>query len=338
MNIEILDCTLRDGGYINNWGFGEKNIRSLISKLTEAKINIIECGFLTSKPSNEDFSLFDSMEALAECIYPKSSHSTYVAMLQFGDDEIKVEKISEHKEEFIDGIRIIFHEQDLFKAIETGKKLKEKGYKIFLQPMKTRDYKNDDLIDLIKEVNGLEPHAFYIVDTFGSMYKKDLLQLFSLVDSNLKEDIKIGFHSHNNLQLSFSNAQELMNYETDREIIIDSSVSGMGRGAGNLPTEILARYVNDNFQNSYKISRLLNIYDEHLSAFFAKTPWGYSLPYFLSASHNCHPDYATHLWNKQNISVETIDTLLGQIPNDKKSVYDKAFIENLYLSFNLQLA
>jgi len=129
-----------------------------------------------------------------------------------------------------------------------------------------------------------------------------------------------------------------MNYETKRELIIDSSISGMGRGAGNLATELLAGYVNDNFHGEYKIGQLLNIYDKYLSEIFTKNQCGYSLPYFLSATHNCHPDYATYLSGKQNISVEDIDFLLGQIPDDKKSVYDKALIEKLCVARALQAA
>ncbi len=331
MDIKILDCTLRDGGYINNWEFGENAIKIMIQKLSQSKIDIIECGFLTNKTFKNDFTLFDRIEVLAKYIHPKNEDLMYVAMIQFGKDEIKLEKISDYKKGFIDGIRIIFQEQDINKAVKYAQKIMKKGYKVFMQPVKLNFYNDEKLLKLIQKMNKLNPHAFYIVDTFGSMYKKDLLKFFHLIDNNLKENIKIGFHSHNNLQLSFSLAQTLINIKTKREIIIDSSVFGMGRGAGNLSTELLARYINDNIQNKYEITPLLNIYDEHLSSIFAKTPWGYSLPHFLSAIHNCHPNYSTYLLNKQTISVETINIILNQIPQEHKSNFDIELIENLYI-------
>lgn len=332
-NVKILDCTLRDGGYINNWEFGENTIKAIISKLIQSKVDIIECGFLINKHFNNNFSRFDSISKPLSVIGENIKKSLFVVMLDVGDGDIDLDKIADSSEMSIAGIRLSFNHNNIEKAIKIAQKIKTKGYKIFLQPMKTSDYKDEDLIKLIKNVNDLSPYAFYIVDTFGSMYQNDLLRLFYLIDNNLKEDIKIGFHSHNNLQLSFSNAQVLMNLKTKREIIIDSSVFGMGRGAGNLATELLARYINDNVQNKYEITPLLNIFDEYLSNIYTKTPWGYSLPHFLSATHNCHPNYSTYLLNKQTISVETINILLNKIPKKEKGVYNKDLIENLYLNY-----
>ncbi len=110
--------------------------------------------------------------------------------------------------------------------------LQQNGYKVFFQPMVTMRYTDEELLQLIRWTNINKPSAFYIVDSFGTMRKKDILRIFFLVDNNLCEDIRIGFHSHNNLQLSFSNAQELITLNSAREIIIDTSVFGMGRGQG----------------------------------------------------------------------------------------------------------
>ncbi|HNW25854.1 MAG TPA: aldolase catalytic domain-containing protein [Candidatus Gastranaerophilaceae bacterium] len=331
--IRILDCTLRDGGYVNEWEFGKNAIQDIISKLIKSKVDIIECGFLTEKQYGKDFSLFNSTSALKEFINGNEKKGFFVLMLDIGDNDLNIDKLVDLKPQAISGIRLTFNPNNIDKTIKIAEKLKKMGYKIFLQPMKTLNYKDDELINLIKKVNRLKPYAFYIVDSFGAMYKNDLLRLFYLVENNLHEEIKIGFHSHNNLQLSFSLAQSLMNLKTKRDIIIDSSVFGMGRGAGNLATELITRYINDNIQNKYEITPLLNIYDEYLSSIFAKTPWGYSLPHFLSAAHNCHPNYSTYLLNKQTISVETINILLKELSEKDKSVYNKDLIENIYLKY-----
>ena len=105
---------------------------------------------------------------------------------------------------------------------------------------------------MIQRVNEIEPYAFYMVDSFGMMKGKDLTRLFYLVEHNLKEDIWIGFHSHNNMQLAYSNAQVLVGAHTKHNLVIDSSVYGMGRGAGNLNTELFVEYLNKKILQSGK--------------------------------------------------------------------------------------
>lgn len=330
-NVHILDCTLRDGGYVNQFEFGKKTITKMIDKLTEAKIDIIECGFLISGQADPEKSLFDSVEAMIPHLKRKDDHLMYVAMIAFGD--ISESEISPYDGTSIDGIRITFHEAEIEPAVLLGKQLKNKGYQIFMQPVGTMAYSDLELIHLIEKINQLEPFAFYLVDTLGTMYQNDLLRMFYLVNHNLKDSISIGFHSHNNLQLSFSNAQELLNIHTNRNIIIDSSVFGMGRGAGNLCTELITRYINDNFTESYVITPLLEIVDEHLNKIFSVTPWGYSVPYYLAAATGCHPNYSSYLLNKQTLTVKSINTILNGIPAQERHLFNKAYIEKLYQQY-----
>lgn len=154
-----------------------------------------------------------------------------------------------------------------------------------------------------------------------------------LVDHNLADGIRVCFHSHNNLQQSFTNAAALINCKTKREIVIDVSVMGMGRGAGNLNAELMISHLNENYDAEYDLLPILKIADEHISKIFARTPWGYNLPYFLAASVKCHPNYASYLIDKQTISVEAINAILLRIPDDKKAAYDEELIKRLYLDY-----
>jgi len=212
-------------------------------------------------------------------------------------------------------------------------KIKEKGYKIFIQPVGINSYSDIELINLIEKVNLIEPYAFYIVDTLGILNKKSITYLFGILDNNLKKSINIGYHSHNNLQLAFSNAQEIIDWATNRSIIIDASVFGMGRGAGNLCTELLTSYLNNNYSNRYITGCILEIIDEEILKIFSTTPWGYNTPYYLSATHRCHPNYATFLLSKQTLPAMAISKILTSIRNEKKDLYDKNYIESLYISF-----
>ncbi len=113
-----------------------------------------------------------------------------------------------------------------------------------------------------------------------------------------------------------------------RNIIIDSTLSGIGRGAGNLCTEIIALYLNNFCRKSYKITPILEAIDKCIKIIYNKNPWGYSVPYYLSGLNNCHPDYAKFLINK-SFSYEKINEILRKIPADMKSTYNKDLLKDL---------
>ena len=182
-------------------------------------------------------------------------------------------------------------------------------------------------------VNELKPFAFYLVDTLGVMYRHDMRKLFYLIDSNLSMSIKLGFHSHNNLQMSFANAQEMMRLAKRRKIIIDSSCYGMGRGVGNLATELLCDYINNDIQQKYSLTPILNVVDKYLMSIYAEQRWGYDLPYFLSATFKCHPNYAAYLMRRETLDIENIEKILSLIPIDERKEFDESLIEGLYIKF-----
>lgn len=330
--IKLLDCTLRDGGYNNNWEFGSNNILKIYNGLVESNVDIIECGFLTQNISyNPEQSKFDSVEKVSELLHTSQNDCLSVCMINYG--EYNINDLPHRKETYIDGIRVAFHKKDLKPTLEYCEKIKLKGYKVFIQPMVSMSYTDEEFIELIKLSNEIKPYAFYIVDSFGVMTKDDLLRLFYLVNHNLDKSIRIGFHSHNNLQLSYSNAQMLVDLNSSRDIIVDSSVMGMGRGAGNLNTELFIQYLNAKMVTKYKAEPLLRIIDEILTPIYYHNYWGYSLPYYLSASHNCHPNYATFLDNKNTLTVADINKILSMIPDDNKVNYSKEYIEELYFKY-----
>lgn len=330
-NIKILDCTLRDGGYINDWKFGKKNIKGIIANLVQSRIDIVECGFIRDVIADEDSSNYCSMEQLVDIIGEKSPNTLYAVMIEehnHVDDRIP----------FYDGrgadiIRVTFRRNEWEDCKRTTASLINKGYKVCVQPVGTTNYSDAELLTLIKEVNTLQPYAFYIVDTLGVMYRKDMRTFFYLVEKNLSHSIKIGFHSHNNLQMSFANAQELMRLATNRSIIIDCSCYGMGRGVGNLNTELLIDYINKNHAQIYPVMPVLSIIEKYLMPIYIEHRWGYDLPYLLSASVNCHPNYASYLMKKETLDTEDIEKLLSLIPVGSRCEFDKVLIERMYLDY-----
>lgn len=330
--VQILDCTLRDGGYQNNCLFGFENEKKIIKGLIEAGIDIIECGFFVNNIEyNLNATRFTALEQIKKIIPIDNKEKMFVVLANYG--EFDEEKIPQYDGSAIDGFRVAFHKTNRFEAIQECEKIKAKGYKIFVQAMLSLSYSDEEFLDLIKKINILEPYAFYIVDSFGMMKWKDLIRLFYLVEHNLKRNIKIGFHAHNNMQLAYSNAQGLVNLHSDRELIIDSSIYGMGRGAGNLNTELFVEYLNENLNKKYDIKPLLIIIDEILNEIYQRRYWGYSLPNYLSAAHNVHPNYASYLDDKKTLTVEAINDIFDLMDNEKKFFYDKEYIENLYLRY-----
>lgn len=328
-HVRILDCTLRDGGYCNQWKFGFQNIRKILTGLQESGIDIIECGFLTDKVKYEkNTTQYNTLAELSEFIPKEKRNKLYVVMVNYGEYDIS--KLADYDGTNIDGIRVAFHKKDLAGAIEYCKKIKEKGYLVFVQAMVSLSYTDEEFLELIQICNQLEPYSFYIVDSFGVMKTKDLIRLFYMVENNLKTNIYIGYHSHNNLQLAYANAQALVDIQTKRDIIIDSSIFGMGRGAGNLNTELFIQYLNDNIGTNYQVKPLLKVMDEALNNIYMENYWGYSLPNYLSAIHNCHPTYASYLDERKTLTVEDLDEIFSIMEETKKNSFDQKYADQIY--------
>lgn len=331
-SIQILDCTLRDGGYCNQWDFGYANIKKIVNSLVEANIDIVECGFLTERATpNHDVTKYRDIDDISQFLPSAKQQKLFCAMINYG--EFAIEKLPDYQEGCIQGIRVAFHKKDRMEALEYCRKVKGKGYLVFLQPMVSVSYTDEEFLDLIHRANELQPYAFYIVDSFGMMKKKSLIRFFYMVEHNLQEDIWIGFHSHNNIQLAYSNAQSLVEAQTNRNLIIDASIYGMGRGAGNLNTELFVEYLNENTGTDYTMQPLLNVIDEILNEFYQRNYWGYSLPNYLSAAHNIHPNYAIHLDEKKTLTLEDMDRLFSMMSRDKSYEFDMEYIEELYRQY-----
>lgn len=326
-NIKIFDCTLREGGYVNNWDFKEKNIKFILENLVLAGCDYVECGFLKKNEYDKDKSLFQNFQQLEDLLPEKSNNTEFCLMINYG--EIPIEDVPVCNTKI--NLRIVFKKEKYREAIEYCNQLILKGYNVFINPMNSDSYSNEEFLDLICLVNKINPVGFTIVDTTGAMNKSEVLSLFYIVEKNLNKNIALCFHSHNNLQMSFSNAQALMEQDIKRTIIIDSTVMGIGRGAGNLCTEQLIKYLNDKHDKNYKLKPVLKIVDEQINKIFEVSPWGYSVPYYIAAVNHCHPNYAKYLIDKQTVSVEIIAEILNKVPLENKGSYNESLIEKLYL-------
>ena len=172
-----------------------------------------------------------------------------------------------------------------------------------------------------------------MVDTYGLLHKQQLAHYFNMANELLKESIGLGYHAHNNFQLAYANCIEVLETELKRMLIVDGTLYGMGKSAGNAPTELLAMYLNENKSKNYHMSQLLEAIDVTMLDLFKQMPWGYQFKFFLSASKDCHPNYVTYLQQKKSLSVKSINEILSRIEPAKKLLYDADYIEKLYLDY-----
>lgn len=334
INIKILDCTLRDGGYINDWRFGKANIKEIIDMIAESKVDIIECGFLRCGDEyNDDSTSFVDINDVISIINPKHHNSSYALMIE--NNRYISGSLPRCNHLTPEIIRVTFRKNERDIAIKNIAEIIELGYKVCVQPVGFSNYSEDEILSLINKINNIHPYAFYIVDTLGTLYPNELINIFDIVHKYLDININIGFHSHNNLQLSFANSIKFIESSctTERKIIIDTSCYGMGRGAGNLPTELLADYLNKNFNRNYFISPILDIIEKFLMPIFYNHSWGYSTAYFLSSVLKCHPNYSTFLTKKDNLTYKNIYNILNLIESGYKYEFDKNYINTLYTNF-----
>ena len=333
-DIRLLDCTLRDGGYVNDWKFGHDSLVGIFERLVDANVDIIEIGFLDDRrPFDIDRSIMPNT-ACAEKIWKDVEHKNVmvVGMIDYGTCDIS--NIQPCCDSFLDGIRVIFKEHLMKEAMEYCRQIKELGYKVFAQLVSVTTYTKESMLELIELVNDIKPYAVSMVDTYGLLKPNTLLEYYEILDEYVCPEVQIGFHAHNNFQLAYANALAFISKPNKKhDIVVDGTLFGMGKSAGNAPIELVAMHLNDCFGKDYHISQILEAIDANIMDFYKPATWGYNMFFFIAALNNCHPNYVSDLMNKRTLSVKAINQILGKLEGDKKLLYDKNYLENLYLEY-----
>lgn len=331
--IQLLDCTLRDGGYLNDWEFGHNTLVNIFERIVSAGIDIIEVGFLDDRRAFDiDRSIMPDTESV-EKIYGELSRrqSMVVGMIDYGT--CAIHHLQSCQKSYLDGIRVIFKQDKMRQAIEFCGKVKLLGYKVFVQAVSITTYSDESLLELVELVNGLQPYALSIVDTYGLLHQSNLYHIFEVLDQNLHNDIGIGYHAHNNFQMGYANGIKIMESQTERPLIIDGTLYGIGKSAGNTPLELLAMYMNEHCGKQYDINQILEAIETNILEIYNRIHWGYNLFYYLAASNKVHPNYVSYLMNQHTLSIKSVNEILKKITDDKKLLYDKNHIDQLYRTY-----
>ena len=185
------------------------------------------------------------------------------------------------------------------------------------------------------EINEVKPEALSVVDTFGAMYHDDLHHIVSILNKHLIDDIHLGFHSHNNQQLSFALSIQLIEelQNTTRSIIVDSSLCGMGRGAGNTTTELLANYINSKYNGNYDMNVIMDAIDTYMGYFLEHYQWGYSIPYFISGMFCAHVNNIAYLSKNHRTNAKDMRNIIESLSDEERKKYDYDLLEQKYMEY-----
>ena len=330
---QLLDCTLRDGGYVNDWEFGHANIIEIFERLVSSGVEYIEIGFLDER---REFDINRTIMPDTKCANQifagiDKGNSTVLAMIDYGT--CSIDNLQRCNETFVDGIRVIFKEHLRDKALAFCDEVQKLGYKVFAQMVSITTYTDEALKEYAECCNKIKPFATSMVDTYGLLDEEHLMHIYEVLDKHLLPEIKVGYHAHNNFQLGFSNAKTFLDAYTERDILADGTLYGMGKSAGNAPLELLMMFMNEKHGGDYDITQALEAIDNVIMDIYHKQYWGYNSFFFLASSTQCHPNYVSYLMNKKTLSVKQINELLLKIIPNKKLMYDAKYAEKLYLDY-----
>lgn len=334
--IHVLDCTLRDGGCVNDFQFGTRKMKRILETLETSGVSYVELGYLDEKKgSQKERTEYSDVEAIIRnhLLDQKKAGITYLAMIDYG--KYPADLLPECTIQGLDGIRLCFHKQDRDEAIRMGQEILKKGYQLLLQPMVCTRYSEEEFRELLEmteeRLKGVS--AFYIVDSFGAMSIEEILGKLQLADRILNPKIALGLHMHNNRGLAFSGAVETLEFSSSRNVIVDGTVFGIGKGAGNLCTEEITGYLNQEFAASYDVEGVKKLALEEICPMQQKYKWGCRPEYGLSAKYCLSPSYAKLFRMREGLELEEVEELLKQIPDDKKDSFDPEFAERLLMIY-----
>ena len=290
--IHVLDCTLRDGGYVNDWQFGDENSRQIVDYVTRSGVDYAELAFIRLCDYQTDKMEFSHMDQITKIFRPSSYPLAAMVEIGYG---YPVESFPCDSENTVDLIRLVIWKRMMKESYEYARRLIEKGYKVGIQATRTEQYTFAEFAEFARYFSSLQPTAVYIVDTFGLLTKEKLLKYATIADDNLGDGIFLGYHAHNNMQQAVANMHAMAEHQWKHELILDASIMGIGKGAGNLCLELLEKYLNENFYANYQEECLYECAEKYIQPIVNMAPWGYSIPYLLSAKNGCNPSYVAYL-------------------------------------------
>ena len=290
-DLKVLDCTLRDGGLVNNFGFTDEFVKDLYEANIKAGVDYMEFGYKASKeifdPKEFGKWKFCNEEDIRSIVGENDSPLKISVMADVGRCDYKND-ILPKSESVIDMIRVATYIHQIPAAIEMIEDFKKKGYEVTVNIMAVSKVNSDDLEAGLELLANSSVDIIYLVDSFGYFYPEQITKFAQKYVKIAEEHGKIvGIHTHNNQQLAFANTIEAIR---NGVCLLDATVSGMGRGAGNCYMESLLTFLKN---PKYNVRPIIQVVEKHILKIKEEgAVWGYDIPYLLTGILNSHPSTA----------------------------------------------
>ena len=289
--IKVLDCTIRDGGLMNNHDFDDRFVRAIFKAVSEAGIDYMEIGYKNSKKLFQEdkygawkFCSDEDIRKVTEGIPSETKLSVMVDV-----DRVDLDDIKPKKESPVTMIRTACYVKDVDKAIYLANHFADKGYETAVNLMAISKVLDVELTECLAQLEKeCKCNVVYLVDSNGSLYQETVEYLIKKAKSIIKTK-EIGIHAHNNQQLAFSNTIEAIIHNAN---YLDSTIFGMGRAAGNCPTELLLGFLKN---PKFDIRPILDVISKEMVPLREKVEWGYVIPYAITGILDEHPKSALKL-------------------------------------------
>lgn len=291
--IKVLDCTIRDGGLMNNHNFDFRFVREVYKAVSKAGIDYMEIGYKNSKElfSPKEYGLwkFCDDEEIKKAIDGIESRTKISVMVDIG--RVNINDVKPASESPVKMIRVAAYVKDIDKAIFMVNHFAEKGYETTINIMAISKDQGVELDEALRQIeNESKANVVYIVDSFGNLYQETTEILVKRFKAILKTR-EVGFHGHNHQQLAFSNTIEAIIHNAN---YLDATIYGIGRAAGNCPLELLIGFLKN---PKFDIRPILDVISSEFIPLSKKIEWGYVIPYAIAGMMNEHPKAAMALRN-----------------------------------------
>ena len=282
--IKVMDCTIRDGGLMNQWQFSYDFVRAVYRALCAAGVDYMEIGYKSSEAAysreeNGPWKFCDE-PSLRKIVGDGEPEIKLSAMADIG--RIEFEDILPAEDSLLSMIRVACYIHQIDKAIALAEHCVDKGYEVTINLMAFSKVMERDLEEALADIAKSRVHIFYVVDSFGSMYCEQIELLAKKCAAAMPGKI-VGFHGHNNQQLAFSNTIEAIIHNCNH---LDGSLYGIGRGAGNCPLELLMAFLKN---PKFDLRPVVEVIQSHLLPLSREIDWGYHIPYLITGILNEHP-------------------------------------------------
>lgn len=292
-NLKVMDCTLRDGGLVNDFYFTDEFVSALYQANQKAGVDYMEFGYKASKkifsPDRFGKWKFCDEESIRAIVGENDSDLKISVMADVGRCDYETDIIPK-ADSVIDTIRVATYVNAIPTAIDMIQDAKHKGYEVTANIMAVSKVNGEDLKNSLELLGQSDVDVIYLVDSFGSFYPEQIRRLTDqYMEVAEKYGKKVGIHSHNNQQLAFANTLEAMN-KGQGATYLDATVSGLGRGAGNCHLEGLLSFLRN---PKYKTIPILKFVENYIIPLREQgVVWGYDIPYLLTGQLNAHPSFA----------------------------------------------